>query len=107
MFSRHLEMQLALGGIVQFLVRPGTDLDEASLERELLPIVYLANPALDSATGLLLPGRHASEVTTRLFMVGPSAEGLHHIGGITCTSQVASHVAKSARARGFHVGGIT
>jgi len=105
MFLRELEMRPHSPESVRFHLRTGGPWAEAELERELLPIVFAADPALDASDGRLLPGHRASGVTTTLFVVGPDSGGLHHLGGIACAPHQTSLIAQLAAARGFHVVG--
>ena len=105
MFIRELEIQRSAPDGVRFQIRSGGELGAEQLERELLSIVYAADPALSDLDGRLLQGHLASEVTTRLFVSGPDAAGVFHLGGIHCAPHQVVLVAQLAGARGFRVVG--
>ena len=55
---------------------------EETIESELLGTIYKCDPALDDATGRLLPGKRQSEVSLSIVLTEPDSEGTCHIGGI-------------------------
>ena len=103
MFSRELEIRSTQHGRVRFHLRGGEFSSESEVERELLAIAFAVDPSLEEGTGRLAPGWLASQVTTNLFVDGPNAEGLHHLGGIECSHEHAATVARLAEQRGFRV----
>ena len=104
-FHRELHIQASESGWVEFRAQQGNAVSESTLESELLPIIYVADPALDDATGRLLPGFRATSVAARLLVLGPDSVGSHYLGGITCTTELAANVARLAAERGYHVVG--
>ncbi len=64
------------------LLRQKGSIAEETIESELLGAIYKCDPALDDATGRLLPGKRQSEVSLSIVLTDPDAEGTCHIGGI-------------------------
>jgi hypothetical protein len=105
-FFREFEVRRAEADCVEFHLRAGGDELEEAIEKELLAIVFSADPKLDSRTGRLLPGCRASEVSTRLFVGGPDADGVVRLGGIACERKYASAVSTLAEQTGFRLDGV-
>jgi hypothetical protein len=105
-FRRELHRQAATKGWVEFHAQPGSDVSESELERELMPIIFAADPALEAATGRLVPGCRAETIATRLLLAPPTEEGgAHQIKGLTCSEGLAAQVALLAQKWGFVVVG--
>lgn len=103
MFLRELEGPVIAQGRARFQLRGGGSMSEGEANAELLRIVYAADPALDESTGQLLPGKRASEITSRIVTSGPDEAGLHHIAGLECSIELAATVSSVARRHGYRV----
>ena len=101
--SRELTREVLPDGRVRFSLRPEGPLSEDELSSELTAVAIAADPALDKATGRLLPGRRSTEITTLLFLAPPDASGISHLGGIECAAEHASAVAALAEKKGYRV----
>jgi hypothetical protein len=101
--SRKLRQNPAENGRVRFALEADGDVSEADVASELTAFVFAVDPALDSRTGRLIPGKLGSEIRTSLFLTPPDDRGISHVGGIECAQADAEVVARHAEAGGYVV----
>jgi len=101
--ARELTAEATAKGRVRFNLRLEGPVSESDVTAELTTIVQAADPALDSDTGRLIPGKKNTEIRTNLFLTMPDAQGISHLGGIECHSAEADLVVSLAEARGYRV----
>jgi hypothetical protein len=98
-----LQQKPSENGRVRFALEAGAEVSEADVASELTALVFAVDPALDSETGRLIPGRRGSEIRTSLFLTPPDDHGISHVGGIECAEADVEFVARHAQARGYVV----
>jgi hypothetical protein len=101
--ARELTAEMTAQGRVRFKLRLEGPVSEADVAAELTAILQTADPALESDTGRLVPGKRNGEIRTNLFLTAPDAHGNSHLGGIECHAAEADLVVSLAEARGYRV----
>jgi hypothetical protein len=101
--SRKLRQKPPENGRVRFALEGGGEVPEGEVASELTALVLAVDPALNSHTGRLVPGKRGSEIRTSLFLTPPDDDGISHIGGIECAEADAEVVARHAKAGGYVV----
>ena len=100
--SREVQVHAA-GEAVRFVLRRDGEVSETVLEKELLGVLYAADPPLESTSGRLIPGQRASAIQVSLFITDPDASGISHLGGILCNRSNAVLISRLLSERGYSV----
>ena len=103
--SRELHICPLPTGDVRFSLTLEGSVPEAQISDELTSMLVVVDPALDSYTGRLIPGRLAEEIATSIVLTDPDPDGFSHIAGMDCPKDIAGQLARLAKDRGYNVVG--
>src|SRR5574341_1061900 len=109
MASRRLIRDLADSrpdGKVTYRLDPSGPVEEADIERELLPLLYRYHPALDDLSGRLKeqPGiRELVPLGPEFFLTPPDENGISRFGGVRLPADVRAEFLEELRTKGWLV----
>jgi hypothetical protein len=101
--SRELVAEKIGRGRLRYRLGMGAVCSEQELEGELQAILRQIDPALDSDTGRLQPGKRITDVRTNLFLTEQDGNGLSHLGGIECAEADSVELERVAAQMGYRV----